>query len=258
MKIGVCVKKVPDTETRVRIAADGFSLLMDDVNYVINPYDEFAIEEALKIKEQSGNGEVVLISAGDEDTVKILRNGLAMGADRAILVQDPAVGQTEPYDVARCLARVIQNEGMDLVLFGKQGVGQDYQQIPVMVAEILAWPSIAVVTKLGLDGVRVKACREIEGGEETVECSLPAVISAQKGLNTPRYASLKGIMAAKKKTVETKTLPDLGLSPLTSPSWQTIKVEPPPVRPSGQLISGEPADQVKKLVELLHHEAKVI
>ena len=258
MKIGVCVKIVPDTETRIKIGADEKRLALDGVSYIISPYDEFAIEEALQAKERAGQGEVVLISVGDDEAVKILRNGLAMGADRAIQVNDPAINPQEPYDVARVLAQVIQREGLQLVLFGKQGVGQDYQQMPALVAEILQWPLASVVTQLELAGDQLTATREIEGGEEIVGATLPAVVTAQKGLNTPRFASLKGIMAAKKKTVEAKTLADLGLAPHTRASWEIVKLELPPSRPAGRLLEGEPEQQVHQLVELLHNEAKVL
>jgi electron transfer flavoprotein beta subunit len=258
MKIGVCVKKVPDTETRIKIGADEKHIVMDGVSFILSPYDEYAIEEALQIKERLGQGEVVLITVGDDEAVKILRNGLAMGADRAVQVHDPAVHLNEPYDVARVLAQVIRTEGLQIVLFGKQGVGQDFQQVPALVAEILQWPQVSVITKLELNGEELTAHREIEGGEEIVGCRLPAVISTQKGLNTPRYASLKGIMAAKKKTVEAKTLGDLGLSPLTERSWEIVRLEMPPSRPAGRLLEGEPEEQVRQLVELLHSEAKVL
>ena len=258
MKIGVCIKKVPDTETRVKIASDGKTVSMDGVTFIISPYDEYAIEEALQIKEKQDNGEVVLICVGDDDAVKIIRNGLAMGADRAVLVNDPAINHYEPYFVAQVLAKVIEQEGIELALFGKQGVGQDYQQVPAMVAEILGWPQVSLAVKLDIDGDKVTADREIEGGEEVVECKLPAVISAQKGLNTPRYASLKGIMAAKKKPLDQKTLSDLGLSAPSESTWEIVKAEMPPARPAGRILEGELEDQVKQLVELLHSEAKVI
>lgn len=257
MKIGVCVKKVPDTETRIKLAPDGRSIAMDGVSFIVSPYDEFAIEEALLIKERGIAAEVVLISAGDEETVKILRNGLAMGADRAILINDPGINGQEPYDVARVLAKAIQMEGLELVLCGKQGMGQDYQQVPALMGEILGWPEISVVTKVSLENGQITASREIEGGEEVVQCRLPAVISAQKGLNNPRYASLKGIMSAKKKPVDTRTLADLGLAAMSRPSAELLKVELPASRAAGRLLAGEPEDQVKTLIELLHSEAKV-
>ncbi len=258
MKIGVCIKKVPDTETRIRIAPDGRQVSLDGVSFIISPYDEFAIEAALQLKEKAGQGEVVVIAVGDEDTGKVMRNALAMGADRAVLVADPAVVETEPYDVARILAAVARKEGVELLLFGKQGVGQDYQQVPTLTAEVLGWPAAAVVVGLEIAGGELTATREIDGGEEVDRLSLPAVVSAQKGLNTPRYASLKGIMAAKKKTIETHALAALGLAPLAQRSWEMVRLEMPPARAAGRLIDGEPEAQVKQLVELLHTEAKVL
>jgi len=258
MKIGVCIKKVPDTETRIKVGADGRHAAMDGVSFIMNPYDEFAVEEGLQIKEKLGQGEVVLICVGDEEAVKILRNGLAMGADRAVLVNDPAISADEPYDVARVLAAVAQKEGLQLLLCGKQGVGQDFQQVPALLAEILGWAQAAVVVKLNVEGGVAWAHREFEGGEEQGRCRLPAVISTQKGLNTPRFASLKGIMAAKKKSVDTLTLASLGLPALERRSWEIVRLELPPARPAGRVLEGEPEVQVKTLVDLLHREAKVI
>ena len=258
MKIGVCVKKVPDTETRIKVGPDGRHAAMDGVSFIMNPYDEFAVEEGLQIKEKLGQGEVVLIAVGDDETSKILRSGLAMGADRAVLVNDPAICADEPYDVARALAAVVRKEGLQLVLCGKQGVGQDFQQVPALLAGILGWAQASVVVKLSVESGGLLAHREIEGGEELVRCALPAVVSAQKGLNTPRFASLKGIMAAKKKSVDVLSLAALGLPALERRSWEIVRLELPPSRPAGRVLEGEPEVQVKSLVELLHREAKVI
>lgn len=258
MKIGVCIKSVPDTETRVKIGSEGKRVSLSDVSFIISPYDEYAIEEALQLRDKAGDSEVVLISVGDDDSVKVIRNGLAMGADRAILVNDSTVNAYEPFDVARTLAAVIRAENIDLALFGKQGVGQDYHQMAGLVAEILGWPQVSLVVGLELENGKVTAHREIEGGEEVVTCNLPAVLSAQKGLNEPRYPSLKGIMAAKKKTVENRSLSDLSLEAWNKATWEVLRAELPPARAEGKLLEGEPEDQVKQLVELLHNEAKVI
>lgn len=258
MKIGVCVKAVPDTETRVKLAPGGKAVSMDDVKFVLGPYDEYAMEESLRVRERSGGGEVVAVSCGGDECVKILKDCLAMGADRAVQIKDPSIRTGDPYDVARTLAEVARKEGFQLVLAGKQGVGGDNQQVPSILAELLGWPCAPVVVKMDVGDGSLTAHCEIEGGEEVVECRLPAVASAQKGLNTPRYASLKGIMAAKKKQVETRSLADLGLAPALRPSWETEKVELPPARSTGRVLAGEPEDQVRMLVQLLRAEARVI
>jgi len=258
MKIGVCMKRVPDTETRVRIAQDGKTVDLDDVSFIISPYDEYAIEEALRITEKTEEGEVVLFSVAGDDSTKVIRSGLAMGAHRAVLIDDPDINPYEPYAVAQALAKAIETEGMDLALFGKYGVGQDYQQVPALVAEILGWPQVSIAVKIELDGETVVVHREIEGGEEIVECKLPAVISAQKGLNEPRYPSLKGIMKAKKKPLDSKTQSDLGIDPTDSSAWEVIKAELPPSRSEGKILDGESAEQARTLIELLHKEAKVL
>ncbi|MBN2430044.1 MAG: electron transfer flavoprotein subunit beta/FixA family protein [Acidobacteria bacterium] len=258
MKIGVCMKRVADTETRVRVAGDGKAVDLADVSFIISPYDEYAIEEAIRIKEKNDDAEVILFCVDNEDSVKVIRNGLAMGADRAMLINDPTIRPDEPFAVAQALAGALAAEQVTLALFGKHGVGQDYHQVPALVAEILGWPQVAIAVKLELDGENLMVHREIEGGEEVVECRLPAVISAQKGLNEPRYPSLKGIMQAKKKPLDTRTLADLGLDPLSAASWEVVKVELPPPRQAGKILEGEPEEQVRRLVELLHSEAKVI
>lgn len=258
MKIAVCLKSVPDTETRVKVAAGGQQISLDGVSFIMSPYDEFAMEEALQVKEKLGDGEVLVISAGGDETQEVLRGGFALGADRAIQIKDAALRTQDPFDVARVLARVLEQEGVNLAFFGKQGVGQDNAQVPALVAGLLGWSQASVVTGLEVQGGQVVATREIEGGEEVLECSLPAVVSAQKGLNTPRYPSIKGKMAAKKKTIEEKSLSALGLAPAADASWEVVKVELPADRPAGRLIEGEPEDQVKQLVQLLRNEANVI
>jgi len=263
MKIIVCVKQTPDTETRVKIAPDGRSLLDADVNWIVNPYDEFAVEEGLRIKERKGASEVVVLSLGGERAASALRSALAMGADRGILLKDAAFAGGDAFSTARALAAAIKKEGYDLVLCGKYGVGEDNASVPAMIAELLDVPSVSVVNKLELEEGRARCHRVIEGGEEIVETTLPAVLSAQKGLNEPRYASLKGIMAAKKKEIAVWTASDLGLAPsdvgAAGAGLTWVRVEQPPARQECKIVKGEsvPA-QVKELVRLLREEAKVI
>ena len=259
MKIVVCVKQVPDTETRVKIAPEGKGIAEGDVNWIVSPYDEFAVEEALRIKEARG-GEVVLVSAGPDRVQTALRNGLAMGADSAVHVKDPLVDAADTLGIARALAAAIKTLApFDLVLAGQQGVGGDNSQIPGLVAELLDIPQVTVAVKLEVQDGKAVVEREIEGGREVWETSLPAVVSAQKGLNEPRYASLKGIMAAKKKPIQVMDAAALGLTAGDmAPRTEVVSMELPPARPAVRLIEGDPATQAKELLRLLHEEAKVI
>jgi electron transfer flavoprotein beta subunit len=259
MKIVVCVKQVPDTETRVRIAPEGKGIVEADVNWIVSPYDEFAIEEALRLKEAAG-GDVVLVSAGPARVQTALRSGLAMGADSAVHLKDPLLESADTLGTARALAAVVKTLApFDLVLMGQQGVGGDNSQMPGLVAELLDLPQVTVAVKIEVRDGKALVEREIEGGRETWETSLPAVISAQKGLNEPRYASLKGIMAAKKKTIHTMDAASLGLDAASlSPRVLVTGMEMPPARPPVKMIEGDPQTQAKELIRLLHEEAKVI
>jgi len=258
LKIAVCVKQVPDTETRVRIADGGKGIVESDVNWIVSPYDEFAIEEALKIKEAKG-GEVVLVSVGPDRAQSALRNGLAMGADSAVHLKDAAFEGLDPLGTARVLAAAVKALAPDLVLCGQQGVGGDHSQVPGLLAELLDLPQVTMAVKIELGDGSAKVEREIEGAREVWETSLPAVISGQKGLNEPRYASLKGIMAAKKKTIEVKDAAALGLDAgALAPRAIVTALELPPARQAVKMIEGDADTQVKELLRLLHEEAKVI
>jgi electron transfer flavoprotein beta subunit len=260
LKIAVCIKQVPDTETRIRLAPDGKAILESDVNWVVSPYDEFAIEEALRIKEKKGGGEVVALSVGPDRAQSALRNALAMGADAAVHLKDPLFEATDATGVARALAAAIKPLGADLVLAGQLGVGGDNAQVPGMLAEFLDLPQVTMAVKITADGDgKATVEREIEGAHEVWETSLPAVISAQKGLNEPRYASLKGIMGAKKKTIETRDAAALGLSAADlAPKTKMVALELPPARPAVRMIEGDPDTQVKELLRALREEAKVL
>jgi electron transfer flavoprotein beta subunit len=260
MKIVVCVKQVPDTETRVRIAAAGNAISEADVaNWIPSPYDEFAIEEAIRIKEAKG-GEVALVTVGPDRAQAALRTGLAMGADSAVHVKDAALDATDTLGTARALAAAIRTLApFDLVLCGQQGVGGDNSQIPGMLAELLDLPQVTVAVKIEIGDGRATVEREVDGGRETWETPLPAVISAQKGLNEPRYASLKGIMAAKKKPVQALDAAALGLdASALAPKVTVSAMELPPSRPPVRMIEGDAAAQASELIRLLHEEAKVI
>jgi electron transfer flavoprotein beta subunit len=259
LKVIVCVKQVPDTETRIRIAPDGRSIAEADVNWIVSPYDEFAIEEALRIREAKG-GEVVLVCAGPDRVQSALRNGLAMGADSALHLKDALLDAADPLGTARALAAGIKSLApFDLVLMGQQGVGGDNSQVPGLVAELLDLPQVTVAVKIEIGEGKATVQREIEGAHETWETSLPAVISTQKGLNEPRYASLKGIMAAKKKSIETRDLAAVGIDASgMAPRSAVVAIALPPERPPVRMVEGDAITQSRELLRLLHEEAKVI
>ncbi len=260
MNILVFVKRVPDTESKIRINHEHHSVLEEGLNFVINPYDEYAVEEALKLREANG-GTVRAVSVGPEAALTVLRKCLAMGADEAVLIKDDTGENYDGLRTARIIARAVERKftEFDLLLFGKQGVGGDNSQVPSMVAEILGLPQANVVTKLDIDGISGTAIREIEGAAEKVVFSLPAVVSAQKGLNEPRYETLKGIMAAKKKEIPVVTVDELGFSAgELQPSVAITGLDLPPQRQAGKILEGEPAEAARELVHLLHKEAKVI
>ncbi|UCD24149.1 MAG: electron transfer flavoprotein subunit beta/FixA family protein [Gemmatimonadota bacterium] len=248
MKIAVCIKRVPDTETRIKIAADGKSIDESGVKFVLNPFDEYAVEEALKLKEQS-NGEVVAICLGPEAAQETLRTALAMGVDRGILLKAERLPR-DPLVVARALAAELEQGGYDLALFGKLAVDDYDQAVGTIVAELLALPSVSAVTRLEITDGHATAQREVEGAVELVEFSLPAVVTAEKGLNEPRYPALRGIMLAKKKPLDIKEVE------LDEGGIEVLELTLPPDRKSGRIV-GEGAAAVPELVEALRNEAKV-
>jgi electron transfer flavoprotein beta subunit len=260
VKIIVCVKQVPDTTTRIRVAPDGKNIVDSDVSWIVGPYDEFAIEEAIKIKEAKGSGEVILVSLGPDRVSSALQKALAMGADNAVHLKDLLFDTTDTLGTAKALAAAIKTLApFDLVLTGQQGVGGDHSQIPGLLAELLDLPQVTVAVKIEVGDGKATVEREIEGARETWETSLPAVISAQKGLNEPRFASLKGIMAAKKKPVTTKDAASLGLDAAAlAPQVEVVSLSLPPDRAPVKMIQGDPAAQASELLRLLHEEAKVI
>lgn len=260
MNIYVFVKRVPDSESKIRIDHENNRIMEDDLNFVLNPYDEFAVEEALQIKENQG-GKVTAISVGPDGAVPTLKKALAMGVDEAVLIKDDSPEQYDGLRIASIIAQALKTkyQEFDLLLFGKQSIGDDNAQVPGMVAAMLDLPQVSVVTKLEWDGLKGTAQREIEGATERIAFSLPAVISAQKGLNEPRYETLKGIMMAKRKEVPVVTLEDLGLDPAElNPALELTKMEAPPEREAGKKIEEEPAEAARQLVHFLHDEAKII
>ena len=256
MNIVVCLKQVPDTETQIKIAEDGKSIKMDDIKWVMNPYDEFGVEEALRIKEAHG-GEVTVVSAGPKRVVESLRTALAMGADKAVHIEDENLYGADPLVVGKILAEAVKPLNPDIVFFGQRAVDDDAAVASSAAAEYMDMPQIALVVKLEVEGNKVKAHRPVEGATLVLEAETPVAITAQKGLNEPRYASLPGIMKAKKKPLETKSLADLGVD--LTPKAEVVALTPPPARAAGKTIEGEtPEELAANLATALRSEAKVI
>lgn len=249
MRIAVCLKRVPDTTAKIAIGADGTSADEAGIKFVPNPYDEYAIEEALTLRQAAGDGETVVVSLGGDAAQETIRAALAMGIDRGVLLQ--AAGSADGLEVARALAAELKGGGFDLILFGKMAVDDYNHQVGVMVAELLELPCITAVSHLTIADGAVAAEREIEGGIELSGCALPAVLTCDKGLNSPRLPSLKGIMAAKKKPLDVKPV-SLGAGTVT-----VLGLSYPAERKPGRII-GEGADAVPELVRLLREEAKVL
>ena len=250
MNVVVCMKQVPDTETRIKIGSDGRSIDPTDVEWVVNPYDEYAVEEALQIKERMGEGEVVILSVGGDKAATAIRSCLAMGADRGILLKtETPFGDS--YATASALAAVLKEMKFDILFFGKQAVDDDNAQMSQLVAQMLDLPCVTVVTKLELENGKAKAHREVEAGTEIVETALPAIFTTEKDLNQPRYASLKGIMMAKKKQIEEKD------TQLENFKIEVVEMLKPAPRPGGRIV-GEGKEAVSALIQLLKDEAKVI
>lgn len=258
MKIFVCLKQVPDTETRIQIKSDRSGIEETGVKWVMNPYDEFAVEEALKLKEAKGTGTVTVVSVGPKARVTdALRTAMAMGADDGIVID--TTEYLDSFWTAKALAGAIQKEGsFDFVFTGKLAIDDNSASVPQVLAECLNVPHVTVVSKFSTSSDGIIAEREIEGGaREVIEVKGPCVIAANKGLNTPRYASLPGIMKAKKKPLKELTLADAGVQS------QQLKVklkdfQLPPEKPSVKMLSGDAGTQAKELVRLLLEEAKVL
>jgi electron transfer flavoprotein beta subunit len=259
----VCIAYVPDTETKIKINADGRSIEETDVKWIISPYDEFALEEAIKTRESKGAGTVTAVSVGPERARTGLREALARGADEAVWIQqkDP---EMDAFAVARNLAAAIREIPHDLIWFGQKGVGGDESLVGPMVAEFLGLPHVGSIVRFEVAGEKVVCDREIEGAHEHVECTIPCLLTTQKGLNDPRYASLKGIMAAKKKAIAEREAVSY------PPKVRTLRLELPPPGKACHFVPGgdpktsaegsasDPAAAARELARLLREEAKVI
>lgn len=250
MNIVVCVKRVPDTETKIKVGGDGKSIDPAGVEFVINPFDEFAIEEAIRIKEKSGQGEISIVSLGSADAQVIMRKAYAMGAEKGVHLND-TTNNPDNLAVAKALAAQIKEMPFDLVMFGKQAVDDDTASVAVQVAKLLNIPVVTRIVKLDVGDGKVTAERESDAGKEVIEVALPAALAAEKGLNEPRYPKLMDIMKAKKKPLDQKD------AKLDAPKMEIVKMEYPPDRPPGKIV-GEGADAVPALVDLLQNEAKVV
>jgi electron transfer flavoprotein beta subunit len=248
MNIVVCINHVPDTEAKIKVAGDGKSINKTGVTWMLGPFDEFAVEEGLRLREKSG-GQVTAISLGGDAHKETLRKALAMGVDKAILLKDESV--RDSFAVAHAIAEAAKSLSPEIILFGKQSIDYYNEQVPGIVGELLGWPSVSVVVKMEIADGKVVCEREIEGGHEVIETTLPVVVSAQKGLNEPRYPSLKGIMAAKAKPIEERVP-----SPVPN-RVEVIGMNKPAPKPPGRIV-GTDVSAVPELARLLHEEAKVI
>jgi len=264
VNIIVCLKQVPDTESQIKIGSDGKSIMTDDIKWVMNPYDEFGVEEALRLKEKHG-GEVTVVGLGPKRVTESIRTALAMGADKGILISDEVLDGSDSLANAKAIAAAVKDLDYDLIFTGQRGVDEDLGFVGAAIAEQLGIPQLSLIIKVEVaeDGKSVKVERPIEGETLVIEATLPALITAQKGLNEPRYASLPGIMKAKKKPLEEKTLADLSLDSAEfgegARKLKILELTPPPERAEGKIVEGEtPQEKAAELAKLLHDEAKVL
>lgn len=249
MKLLIPVKRVIDANVKVRVKADQSGVELTNVKMAMNPFCEIAVEQAVRMKEAGIASEIILVSAGAQQSQETIRTGLAMGADRGILIQTDVA--LEPLGIAKLLKAVVEREGPEIVILGKQAIDGDNNQTGQMLAALLGWSQGTFVSRLEIDGGNVKATREVDGGLEVVQLKLPSVLTVDLRLNEPRYASLPNIMKAKKKPIETLTPEDLGVD--VTPRLTVVKVTEPPARAAGVKVAS-----VAELVEKLKNEAKVI
>jgi len=256
MKIAVLIKQVPDTETKIKTKADGSGIETEGVKYIVSPYDEFAIEEAIKTKEKNPGSEVTVLTLGPARGVEALRTALAMGCDKAIHIDDEG-SNPDSYVTGKALAKVIADNGFEIVFTGKQAIDGDNAQVPQHVAEFLGWPQVMILEKIEIAGGKAMATRRVSGGaKEIYEVALPGIFGCEKGLNTPRYASLPGIMKAKTKPVQTVKLSEVKGDATPKLTYSNFRM--PPEKAPGKMIQGDAPTQAKELVRLLREEAKVI
>lgn len=255
MNILVLLKQTFDTEEKITL--QNGKINEEGVEFVINPYDEYAVEEAIKLKEAFG-GEITTLSLGPDRFESSIRTALAMGADKAILIDDPSLFGDE-YSAGSVLAKVIKDGSYDLILSGYVAVDDGSVQVPQRIADILGLPILSTAVKIEINGSNVTVSRDVEGDTEILEATLPVIITAQQGLNEPRYPSLPGIMKAKKKPLDRLSAGDLGISSGdVKAKTEELEIFLPPKKAAGRILSGEIPDQTRELVQLLRNEAKVI
>jgi electron transfer flavoprotein beta subunit len=257
MKIYVIMKRTFDTEEKIAISNG--RIAEDGAEFIINPYDEYAIEEAIQLRDEH-EGEVTVVTVGGEDSEKELRTALAMGADKAVLINiEDEVENGDQYTTATILAKFFEDKEVDIILGGNVAIDGGSGQVGPRLAELLNIPYVTTITKLEVNGTEVRIERDVEGDSEVIEASLPILVTAQQGLNEPRYPSLPGIMKAKKKPLEELELDDLDLEEDdVEAKTKTVEIYLPPKKEAGKVLEGEMQDQVKELVSLLHTEAKVV
>jgi electron transfer flavoprotein beta subunit len=249
VKILVSAKRVTDPDARIRLKADGSGIETTGLEYKVNPFDENAIEQAIQLKESAG-GEVVVMSIGPGDVETYIRTGLAMGGDRGIRVESTDE-ELDSDSAARLFAAIVEKGQPDLVILGKQAIDGDNNQVAQLLAAYLGWPQACFASKMDVGDGSAKVVREVDGGLETIEVKLPAVFSADLRLNEPRYASLPGIMKARRKPVDVHTAADLGVD--VTPKVRTIRLESPPERAAGMMV-----ESVDQLLDKLRNEAKAL
>ncbi len=255
MKIAVLVKQVPDTETQISGRISGNKIDENGIKWIVSPFDEHALEEALRIREKT-KAEVVAISLGPDRVQEALRTAYALGVDRVIHLKDDSYNVLDVHYAAQILAAYLKQENPDIILAGHIAIDSQSSMVPTMIAQILGIPNINNAIKVEVNNNKIKATKEIEGGTADMEVDTPVVITATKKLNEPKYPSLKGILAAKKKQIQVVQANTLGVNP---PKIEIVSIEPPPPRPPGRIIEGEtPEDKARELVKLLREEAKVI
>lgn len=255
----VCVTSVPDTASVIKIGPDGKNIDEAGIKWIVSPFDEYALEEALQLTEAKG-GEVTAVTYGPARSEAALRDCLARGAHKAVHVIGGEATLGDSFTIARVLAKAIEGREYDLILCGNMGVGTDCSQVGQMLAELLNIPHVSTVSTLEVGDGSFKAGRDVEGGQEQIECPLPALVTCQKGLNEPRYAALKGIMAAKRKPVDKIEVASLGIDEVADSCYSVRSLELPPPKSEGTVIQGEddPAGAAVQLVNLLRNEAKAI
>jgi electron transfer flavoprotein beta subunit len=257
MNIYVCIKQVPATETKIKINASGTGIDTTGIKWIMSPYDEFAVEEALRVKEKNAGSTVTVVSAGPARVTETIRTALAMGCDNAIVVETPE--ETDSFQAAKCLAEVIKKEAKaDLIFTGKQAIDDDCAQVSQLVATMLDMPYVTVALNAEYSAGNVTVKREVEGGTtELIAMPMPCLIAAQKGMNEPRFASLPNIMKAKKKEIKQYKMADLGVSE-SDRKIKLVNMQLPPAKQAGKKIEGDSKTQAHELARLLHEEAKVI